>query len=663
MEYVKGRTLKEKICKGGVNSPLEIIEILDIAAQLLEALAKAHQAGIIHRDIKPQNILIDSDARVKILDFGLAKLKGISQITKKSSTLGTAHYISPEQIQGENVCHCTDIWSLGVVFYEMVTGQLPFNGEYEQSVLYSIMNEEPEPLTALRTGAPMELEHIVNKSLAKDQSQRYQSTDDITVDLKAFIKKIESGESKELSPGTEAKPAIAVLPFEDMSPGKDQEYFCDGMAEELIDAFTKTGRLQVVSRTSAFQFKGKGVDIHEIGKKLNVQTVLEGSVRKAGNRLRITAQLVKVADGYHLWSEKYDRDMDDIFAIQDEISLAIVENLKVKLLGDEKAEMIKRYTRDKEAYNLYLQGRYFWNRRHEGGMNKAVEYFQQAIEKDPLYALPYVGIADAFNILGFYGFIPPMKAFPKAKAAANKALEIDNTLGEAYASLGWISTMFDWDWTSAEREFKKSIALNPNYATAHEWYALYLAAMGRLDEAISEAKKAQALDPLSLIINVVVGLVFYGARRYDKAISQLQKTLEMDPDFQIALWLLGLTYVSLARYEDATASFQKAMQLPGGIVYSAGYLGMSYALSGQKEKALKMLNQIDELLEKGYSILLHKVALYIGLGEMDQAFEFLGKACMEKESHLTFLKIHPVFDPLRGDPRFNDLLKKIGWEQ
>jgi TolB-like protein/Flp pilus assembly protein TadD len=509
----------------------------------------------------------------------------------------------------------------------------------------------------------MELERIVNEFLAKDQSQRYQSAGDITVDLKSFTKKLELAASKERSPAIEAKLSIAVLPFEDMSPGKDQEYFCDGMAEELIDAFTKTGRLKVASRTSAFQFKGKGVDIHEIGKKLNVQTVLEGSVRKAGNRLRITAQLVKVADGYHMWSEKYDRDMDNIFAIQDEISLAIVENLKVKLFGDEKAKLVKHYTETQEAYNLYLHGRYFWNRRHEGGMNKAVEYFQQAIEKDPLYSLPYVGIADALSLLGLFGFIPPKKAFPKAKAAASQALEIDNTLGEAYASLGWISLIYDWDWAAAETEFKKSIALDPNYATAYSWYALSLATMGRSDEALSEAKKAQALDPLSLIINVIIGLSFSLARQYDEAISQLQKTLELDPDFLMALYWLGLTHFFLARYEDAIVSFQKAMQLPGGKIYSAGFLGMSYARCGQKEKALKVLEQIDELLEKGYSILLHKAFLYIGLGEIDQTFEFLEKAFMEKESNLIFLKTIPIFDPLRGDPRFNDLLKKIGLEK
>lgn len=658
MEYVRGENLGEKIEPG----PMAVDDVLRIAIQAAEGLQAAHEKGIIHRDIKSANIMIDEKGKVKIMDFGLAKQKGGTKVTREGTRMGTGAYMSPEQVQGEDVDHRTDIWSLGVVLYEILSGQLPFKGEYMHVVFNSIINKEPEPLNALRTGISGKLAQIVGKALTKDLSQRYQSADDMLGDLKTLIKEIEFDTMKELAPIRETKPSIAVLPFEDMSPGKDQDYFCDGMAEELIDAFTKIGRLRVASRTSAFQFKGKVADIHKIGEKLNVQTVLEGSVRKSGNRLRITAQLVNAADGYQIWSEKYDRDFDDIFSIQDEISLAIVENLKVELLGDEKAKLVKRFTEDQDAYHMYLKGRYFWSRRHEGGMNKAVEYFRQAIEQDPLFAFPYVGIADSLNLLGFFGFIPPNTAFPKAKDAANKALEIDNTLGEAYASLAWISSMYDWDWATAEKQFDKSIALNPNYATAHSWYALYLALMGRHDDAVSEVEKGLELDPLSLIINSVLGLTLFTARRYDEAVLQFKKTLEMEPDFQLALNWLGLAYISLGKAGDAVLYLEKAMQLPGGKIYAAGFLGMSYAQSGQKEKALDVLSQVDTLLENGYAVLLHKAFLYMGLGEMDRAFETLEKAFKGRESQLVFFKEMPFLDPLRSDPRCGQLLKKIGLE-
>ncbi|MCP5106579.1 MAG: protein kinase [bacterium] len=655
MEYVKGESLAAKIA----SAPLKTDDVISIAIQTAEGLLEAHEKGIIHRDIKSDNIMIDERGRVKIMDFGLARLKGQAQLTKPGTTMGTIAYMPPEQFRGEKIDHRMDIWSLGIVLYEMVTGQLPFKDNYAQAVIYTIMNEDPKPMTGPRDETAEILEQLVKKALKKNRDERYPQVNDLLGDLK----RIQGGfdtEVIEILPEEEPVPSIAVLPFVDMSPGKDQEYFCDGMAEELINAFVKIEGLQVASRTSAFQFKEKGCDISEVGKKLKVQTVLEGSVRKAGNKLRITAQLINASDGYHIWSDKYDRDADDIFSIQDEISLAIVENLKVTLLGDEKEKLVKRYTKNEEAYNLYLKGLYSWNRRHEGGMKTALDYFQQAIECDPRYALPYVGIADCFNIMGFYGVLPAKQAFPRARQAAEKALEIDGTLGEAYASLGWISTMYDWDWIAGEREFQKAIALNPNYATAHEWYALYLTAMGRFDDAITEVRKAQALDPLSLIINATVGSILWLAHRNDKAVEQFQKTLEMDPDFQLALLYLGCTYGSAGRYEEAIVPLQKAVQLPGGMLYAAGVLGNFYAVSGQKEKALEIIDHVNDLLGKGYSLLLQKAYIYSGLGEIDRAFELLEKALTERESQLVFCQSIPLFDILRGDSRFNDLLKRIG---
>ena len=396
-------------------------------------------------------------------------------------------------------------------------------------------------------------------------------TNELFEDLRRLEKEYESKGARDQT-STTSFPSIAVLPFVDMSPQKDQEYFCEGMAEELINALTKIEKLQVASRTSAFQFKEKGYDIYEVGKKLKVQTILEGSVRKAGNRLRITPQLVNVEDGYHLWSEKYDRDMEDIFEIQDEISLAIVDKLKVKLFGKEKTTLLKRQTNNLETFNLFRKGRYFLNRRDAGDMTKALQCFERAIEKDKNYVFPLVGIADTYSSIGVYGIIPPKEAFSKAKTAANRALEIDDRLSEAHASLAWILTVYDWDWLSAEKEYKRAIELNPNYATAHQWYALYLAINGRFDEAIVEAKRALELDPLSVINNASYGLVFYYSRHFDTAIEIFRKTLEVDQNLLIAHLWKGLALIEKAMYEEAIESFEKAVTIGGGMIYALGLL-------------------------------------------------------------------------------------------
>jgi TolB-like protein len=403
-------------------------------------LARAHEEDIVHRDIKPANVIITNRGEVKIVDFGLAKLAGRTMLTKEGTTLGTVAYMSPEQAQSAQVNHRTDVWALGAVLYEMSTGEIPFKGDYDQAVVYSILNKEPEPMANLRSEVPTDLQQVVQKAMQKEPRERYQQVDELVTELESTKKKLESKKVEAIGEKETSSPSIAVLPFVDMSPQKDQEYFCDGIAEELINALTNIQELRVVARTSAFLFKGEKLDVREIGKKLNVQTVLEGSVRKAANRLRITAQLVNVPDGYHLWSQKYDRDMEDIFAIQDEISLAIVDKLKIKLLGDEKKALVKRHTDNLEAYNLYLKGRYFWNKMNPGGFEKAIENFEQAIEKDPNYALAYTGLADSYMWSSFWGNLPPRQTYPKAREAVKKAIEIDDTLGEAHASLASIHT-------------------------------------------------------------------------------------------------------------------------------------------------------------------------------------------------------------------------------
>jgi non-specific serine/threonine protein kinase len=399
MEYVEGESLKDLIAK----NEFSVREVLDIALQISDGLTAAHQAGIIHRDIKPQNILMGKDGRVRICDFGLAKAKRDVTLTQAGSTLGTVAYMSPEQAQGKEVDQRGDIFSFGVVLYEMITGQLPFKGEHEAAVIHSIVNDTPEPLARYKSDVPEKLQRIVGKAMEKDREMRYQHADDLGADLRNLKAEFETGVTKTLERVTKAQPSIAVLPFTNLSADKEQEYFCDGMAEEIINALTHVEDLRVVARTSAFSFRGKEIDIRDIGKKLNVETLLEGSVRKAGNRLRITAQLVNVADGYHLWSEKYDRNIQDVFAIQDEISLAIVDNLKVRLFGKEKASLVKekaslvkRRTDDVEAYNLYLKGIYFSQMWTVEGFENAIECFEQALQEDPNYALAYAGVAEVY---------------------------------------------------------------------------------------------------------------------------------------------------------------------------------------------------------------------------------------------------------------------------
>jgi len=572
MECLDGESLQANIRSG----PLKLDKAVEIAAQIAEGLQEAHSRGIIHRDIKSANIMLTATGRVKVMDFGLAKSPGRTRLTRSGMTVGTAAYMSPEQAKGGRVDHRTDIWSLGIVLHEMLTGELPFKADYEQATIYLIMNQEPPSTQSRRSDVPNELERIITRALKKDVRERYQSAEDLKKDLELLRDTTRSRSMRGKVAEEEDKPSIAVLPFRDMSSQRDQEYFCEGIAEELINALVKLRGLRVAARTSAFQFKGRESNVKEIGEELNVRTVLEGSIRKAGNRLRITAQLVNVEDGFHIWSEKYDRELDDIFAIQDDISLAIVDKLSVKLFGEEKSALVKRHTVDQEAHNLYLTGLYFWNRRHEGGMKRAMECFRQAIDKDPGYALAHVGVADTYNITGMFGYLPPKEAFPKAIAAAKRALEIDDTLGEAHASLGFARTFYEWDWSAAENEFIRAIELSPNYATAHSWYGLYLSATGRNDEGINEAEKARDLDPLSLIINATVGLLYYFASRYEESIANQKKALELDPDFLIANGWIVMAYAENGMCDRAVRTMNRVEASAAEHPFTLGYFGYYY---------------------------------------------------------------------------------------
>ena len=653
MGYYEGETLKDKIAKG----PLKLNEALDIAIQIATGLEKAHKKGIVHRDIKPANIFITDDNVVKILDFGLAKLSGQSRLTKTTSTLGTLAYMSPEQTRGEEVDYRTDIWPLGVVLFEILTGKLPFKGVYDSAIMYSILNDSPIPITQYRSDIPSSIEQMIGKALEKDKTQRYQTVQELIQDLRTQIKIKESPKNK----------SIAVLPFVNMSADPDQEYFCDGMTEEIINALSHIEDLKVIARTSAFMFKDKHEDMRSIGKKLDVVHLLEGSIRKAGNRLRITAQLIKVADGSHIWSEKFDREMEDVFAIQDEISLAIVDNLKAQLLGSKKKVMLKHHTVNSELYNLYLLGRFYTNKRNTEGLNKAIGYFEEAIRQDPEYALAYTGLSEAYTLSAIgYSALPPKEAFPKAKEAALKAIEIDDSLAEAHTSLAYVIQNSEFNLPEVERELKIAIAMNPGYAQAHQLYGEYLFAIKRWEESYKEITYAIQLDPLSVAIHNELGWLYHYQDKIDMAIEQYKKVMEMDKGYAIVYFNLGTAYVIKGRYKEAITMSKKAVELSGGSPLMKAGLAYAYARSGKSELAEEIRDELIKLKKSGYMAFGPLAFVYVGLNEKDEAISSIEKAFNNNES--PFFCIRMVYenylgsDLLSDDPRFIELQKKFGLE-
>ncbi len=652
MAHVEGQTLKEY----AKDKQLSVEQILEVGIQICDGLQAAHERGIIHRDIKPSNILVDLNGRARIVDFGLASVVGEDPLTKTGSTLGTISYMSPEQVQGRQADCGSDIFSLGIVLYEMITGELPFKGYYEAAIMYSIVNLAPKSLSEFRSDLPEKLQEVIDRALQKDPELRYKSVMEMSRDFSIVSDEING----ELTKSSQLLDSIAVLNFSDLSAQKDQQFFCDGMAEEIINAMTKINGLRVVPRSSAFHVAKQESDPRKIGKFLGVDAVLEGSVRKAANRLRITAQLVDVDDGCYLWSEKYDRDVSDVFSVQDEIAKAIAEKLHSKTDFHSPQPLVRKYTDNIEAYDEYLKGRYYWNKRYEGGLQKAIQYFQKAIEYDPLYALAYTGLADSFNIIGFYNFLPPHEACTRAKAASLRALEIDSELAEAHTSLGWVATFYDWNWEKAEKEFRRAIELDPNYSIAHHYYGLFLLAMQRFEEAYAELRRALELDPLATIISSSLAAAYYFERRHEESIGQHLKALSFDPDFAIGHAFFAGPYVSLSQYDKAEQECIKAQSLSGGSIYPTAFLAYVYGAAGKKDQARRLLDELLVRSKSGYISSYHIALIYSGLGEIDNALEWLEKALDERDNWMVWLNIYPVFDILRDNPQFISIVKKVG---
>jgi eukaryotic-like serine/threonine-protein kinase len=741
-EFIDGVTLRRRLKTG----PLAIMDAIETAIQMASALEAAHQAGIVHRDVKPENVMLRRDGYVKVLDFGLARPTEQQEVGTEAATLvnteagqivGTASYMSPEQARGQRVDARSDIFSIGMVIYEMAAGRSPFIGATNSDIVASILKEEPPRLSSLATDVPTELERIVNQALVKDKDGRYQTVSELLKDLKRLkhqlIFEVEKNSTdfsnSTISAGSDTaalpmraliteEPAansttgsaiipvlssrrrlrnaifialpviaiaavaywyftrpsdvvdsIAILPFaytsdrgDTLSP--ESSWLSDGITESIINDLSHVPNLRVIARSSVFRYKGQNLDPQKIGSELKVRAVVTGRIVQIGDTLSIQTELVDVRNQTQLWGEKYRRKVSDVLDLSEDISRQISEGLKLELSGETKDRLVKRYTANPQAYELYWKGRYYWNQRKADDLNQAIKYFNEAIKLDPQYALAYSGLADCY-VLGSALQMPPREAMPLAQDAAKQALAIDNQLAEAHTSLAKIKLSYEWDWAGAEAEFKQAIQLNPGYATAHQWYGVYLSEMGRHDESIRERKTAQELDPLSLSITTGLGRALFWARRYDEAIQHLQAALAKDANYSDTYWSLGLAYEQKRMDAEAITAFQKAVELSKTNELAEGKpelqaaLGHALALAGKKSETRSMIDKLTKPADGKYVSSYGVSLIYIALGDNQSAFQWFDRAYQERDESLIHLKVDPRLDPIRTEPRFDELLQRL----
>jgi serine/threonine-protein kinase len=638
MEYAEGAPL---------HGPLPPDQVLKYASQICDALDAAHRKGFIHRDLKPGNIQLTKNG-IKLLDFGLARIADGSEETtltfgsSHTGVMGTPAYMAPEQAEGKPVDERSDIFSLGAVLYEMLSGRRAFPGDSLAAVLSAVRCDDPAPFEA-----PPALKRVVTQCLKKDPDERLQT-----------IAKVKTALERTLSRAPEPDSSVAVLPFVNLSADKENEYFSDGLAEEIINVLARIPGLKVIARTSAFAFRGKEQDIAKIGQALNVQNILEGSVRRAGNRIRVTAQLVRAEDGSHLWAERYDRELSDILGMQDEIAAAIAAALEMKL-SLETDRSAQHNTQDKEAYHLYLRGRHLQNQRSPELMRKGMEYFERAIEKDPFYALPYAGLSDLLCIAGLWGREPANKVYPRAIAAATQALEIDGHLGDAHASLAFAKDLHYWDWAGSEEEFRRALDLKPSSPLAHVWYSYHLSMLGRHNEAIEQARRGVDVDPLSTSVNFGAVRAYFYARRYDEAISQGQRGLELGSNDFPTLFQLGESYMQKGMPEEAIAFCKRSVDVSERHPVALGSLGHVYGLSGRREQAQEIIDELTDLSVRTYVPPATIAFVYLGLHRVDDLNRCVEKAYLDRSAILPYLVVSPSADFLRVDLPFQDLRRRM----